>query len=106
MELVRKLDGWNGFVELYKRGDQYIVVSTIQEEDRPTDPFLAGHVQMTELLSIFTEPEPLPAHGEETMAWYSDAEGHIEEGSWHPALAQAFGDDSRAKVIKQLQENQ
>lgn len=102
LEFVRKMDEGRGLMELYKRGEEYIVVSTITEEQRPTDPLQRGWVELTAVMSMFTEDEPLPAHGEETMAFEADEDGYVTQH--YPHLAAAFGDGSREKVIKQLQE--
>jgi hypothetical protein len=87
LKFVKKLDGWNGLGELYLLGEQYIVISTVTEEQRPTDPMRQMWMEMTEVLSKFTELETLPAHGEETIAVNADADGRVAE--FHPHLAMA-----------------
>jgi hypothetical protein len=104
MKFVKKLDGWNGLAELYLLGRQHVVISTITEEQRPTDPDAQMWNEMTEALSILAGPEVLPAHGEETIAFNADAEGNVTQH--YPHLAMAIGEGSREKVIHKLQDEE
>lgn len=81
-----------GFQELYQRGDEYIVVSTVGEV-APNDPAAAALVGLVGALSDYA------TSGEETMAFPADADGQIS--SWGE-IAVANGKGSRQAVLDQL----
>lgn len=83
-----------GFMELYKWGDEFIVVSTVAEiHDSPQNMTEAAIVGMVGALGGYATT------GEETMAFYADENGEVTDWT---ELAVANGDDSRERVLEML----
>ena len=101
LEFIKKLDKGRGLMELYRRGDEYIVISTITDEQRPKDPVQSTFINVVGAFAA-AEGVELPSEGEETLAFEADKDGYVTHH--YPHLAAAFGDGSRDKVMKELQE--
>ena len=95
---VRELGAVNpdhrGEQTLYQRGEEYIVVSTIESPLGPDlDPGNQAIVRMSGMLA------GTAIAGEETMAFEADSEGNVTD--WG-AIAVANGPGSRQDVLEQL----
>lgn len=98
LELVRRLDGWRGVAELYRRGGAYIVVSTIDDGSRPQGGWQREIAELCEAVGEAIGHE-YPATGEETMAFVSEESGAMVDKA---EITRAFGDGSRARVLAEM----
>lgn len=97
LELVRPLESFKPSQtrELYRRGDEYIVLSTV---DLNLQGSGIGEL-VTRSRQLMGTGYDYPTSGEETMAFHSDEDGEVTDWS---EIAVAKGDGSREAVLEQL----
>lgn len=99
-DLVPPRGGSNQRLELYRRGEQYLYVSTIGELSKGLDVAETAIVRTTELVAGMVGRN-YPSSGEETMAFECDPSGEVI--NWGE-VASARGSGSREQVLEQLRE--
>jgi hypothetical protein len=90
--LVRELQGWKGFAELYTVDGDPVVVSTVSV-GVSVDPMGRAPIGLVGALADYA------TSGEETMAFAADADGEVTD--WGE-LAAATGNGSRDVVLEDL----
>jgi hypothetical protein len=93
--LGRVNEGHRGYQELFKRGDAYIVVSTV-DDVAVSDPAGRAIQQLAGALGGYA------TDGEETMAFLADEDGNITDWA---EIAVSVGPGSRQDVLDDLAES-
>lgn len=102
LELVRDLpDDWGrGRATLYKRGDEYIVVSTVIVGAGVDNPASLALISLGNTASRMMGDLAGEFGTEETMAFRADENGEVE--TWG-SIAVAVGNGSREAVLAELE---
>lgn len=95
LELVRELESLRAGQSrtLYRRGDNYVVISTVASVSAGLDPAARAIIDMGALLGGYA------TSGEETMAFVADEHGEVLD--WCE-IASSTGNGSREDVLEQL----